>query len=130
MTALQIRALQIPTIAPQTGTFVERASAHLRASFPAECGELDDEQLHELVMHGITKAARYGVWAQQDVCKLLNLMCTFGRDFDLDRSLPWARSYLDDAAERGPTLQINRLYRLARSRVHEARGLQGAGDLR
>ncbi|MCA9652661.1 MAG: hypothetical protein H6712_32125 [Myxococcales bacterium] len=125
MTPLRIRAAQVPTIAPQGEAFVARASEHLRACFPAECGELDDESLRELVLHGLTKAIGYGIWSQQDVCKLLNLMCTFGRDFDLDPSLPWARPYLEDAAERGPTLQINRLYRLARSRIDEARGLGG-----
>ncbi|MCH9684099.1 MAG: hypothetical protein K0V04_21880 [Deltaproteobacteria bacterium] len=127
MTALWIRAAQVPTIAPATAAFVERASAHLRACFQTECSGLDDDQLGELVLHGVVKALGYGVRSQQDVCKLLNLMCTFGRDFDLDPSLPWARAYLDDARERGPTLQINRLYRIARSRIHEACGLRGTG---
>lgn len=128
MSALRIRAAQVPTIAPGHEAFVTRASAHLRACFPRECSQLDDEQMHELVRHGLTKAFGYGIWSQQDVCKLLNLMCTFGRDFDLDPSLSWARPYLDEAKERGPTLQINRLVRLARSRIDEAHGLGGGAQ--
>jgi len=123
MSMLRIRAEQIPSIAPGDEAFVERMTEHLRVFYPRECEGLDDERLRAVVAHGIAKATGYGIHAQQDVCKLLGLMCTFGLDFDLDPSMPWAAHHLEQSARRGPTLQINRLVRHAYTRIDHACGL-------
>lgn len=120
---LRIRPEQVPSIAPGNPAFIDRMVSHLRRHFSRDCAALDDDGLRELIEQGRVKAGRYGVRAEQDVCKLLNLMFIFGRDFDQDPAFAWARAYLDAAAQQGPTLQINRLYRRALARAHEGGGL-------
>lgn len=85
--------------------FVRRACDHLRASFP-ECAAMPADELQAFVDHGMARAAAYGIEVERDVCKFLNLMAVFGRDFDVE--LPWAKETLRSDA--GPRLRLNRLY--------------------
>lgn len=127
MTLLSIRPEQIAALDHGAPTFRAAMRGHLRSCFREECGALDDDALDELVDHGVAKGARYGVLARRDVCLLIDLMCTFGRDFDLDPALPWAGRILGGCRSRGPTLQLQRLARHAARRLHEAHGLSPAG---
>jgi hypothetical protein len=85
--------------------FVRRCEAHLRSNF-ATCAALPAEDLRAMVEEGIARAASYGIDAERDVCKFLNLVAVFGKDFD--RNLDWAREML--ASDAGPRLRLNRLY--------------------
>ena len=38
-----------------------------------------------MVQYGIKRAAVYGFTAKRDVCKYIDLMILFGRDFDTDK---------------------------------------------
>ena len=71
-------------------------------------------ELRSFVEHGIDRAAGYGIEAERDVWKYLNLMAVFGRHFDM-LTLPWSKETLRSAA--GPRLRLNRLY---------ARGAEGS----
>jgi hypothetical protein len=74
--------------------FVIQMEQHLRQFFPARCAELGDEAVREWIHHGIERAAVYGVVAERDVCKYIDVMFTCGREFDEDPKLPWAREIL------------------------------------
>ena len=103
---LVIRKAQLHTLALQRRQdFVRRAGAHLCACFP-ECAAMAPSERQSFVEEGIAKALRYGIEAERDVCKFLNLLVVFGPGFDVE--LPWAKRTL--AAKDGPSLRLNRLY--------------------
>ena len=63
---------------------------HLGKFFPAACAALGEEQVRRVVRYGIERAASHGVTRERGVCAWVDLMFTFGRDFDRDPDLPWA----------------------------------------
>jgi hypothetical protein len=67
---------------------------HLRKFFPARCQSLGDSRLREFIGYGMKRAARHGFIASRDICKYVDLMMAFGRDFDQDTRLPWAGEIL------------------------------------
>lgn len=119
---LQIRDEQIPAIVPPRPEFRARVAAHLRSHFP-DAQALDAQELDEIIDEGRARASRYGIVSEQDVCKYLNLMFTFGRHFDEDPRLFWTAPLLGGATRRQPTLRINRLCRQALGQLHHANGL-------
>ena len=49
----------------------------------------------ELIRTGRDRAAAYGITGRSDVCKYIDLMMVFGRDFDTDARYPWAGEILN-----------------------------------
>jgi hypothetical protein len=47
-----------------------------------------------MVRHGIQRAKVYGIKSRRDVCKYIDLMIVFGRDFDTNKRTGWAREIL------------------------------------
>ena len=102
-------------------TFEDRMVVHLNKSFPNECRELGEPEVREWIRYGIQRASEYRITAQRDVCKYIDLMFVFGRDFDRD---PWASSILNDRALRDPTTKLETLYEAGKQRV---RGVRNRG---
>ena len=67
---------------------------HLKKFFPGRCKALGEPQLREMIQYGIKRAEAYDVKTRRDVCKYIDLMIVFGRDFDIDDRYPWAREIL------------------------------------
>lgn len=107
---------------------LRRASAHLREHFPETCERLGPNGLRRAVRQGLGRARSYGILAERGVVKYLNLMFLFGRDFDRDPSLPWARPILLEESEPPGMLKIERLYRAARRHADQARGYDAAPE--
>jgi hypothetical protein len=81
---------------------------HLRKFFPKQCAVAGDQRLREMVQYGIQRAAGYGITAKRDVCKYIDLMIVFGRDFDTDNRSRWAGEILGKRRNPGvkmPTLR-------------------------
>jgi hypothetical protein len=74
--------------------FVAQMLQHLQEFFPSQCASLGEKQLREWVNHGIDRAASYHIASQRDVCKYIDFMIMFGRNFDQDSQLPWASKIL------------------------------------
>lgn len=91
--------------------FEDRVVVHLYKCFPNQCRSFGEKDLREIIQHGIGRAAKYGIIAERDVCKYIDFMVVFGRDFDRDANLPWASSVLNDPALNDPTSKIKRLYK-------------------
>lgn len=89
--------------------YEKRLAAHLRKYFSETCTDLGERGLRDAVRYGIKRAKAYGIQAERDVAKYLNLMFVFGRDFDTDPRFPWAASMLR-STDYGPTLRINQVY--------------------
>jgi hypothetical protein len=73
--------------------FVDWMLVHLRKFFPS-CRRADDTDLRKVIKHGIERAGSYEIRTRRDVCKYIDLMVTFGLDFDRDKRFPWAESIL------------------------------------
>ncbi len=120
-----IRQAQMGALADHVSrTFEDRMVAHLNKCFPSECRERGDPEVRAWIRYGIERASAYGITAQRDVCKYIDLMFVFGRDFDRDPNLPWAASILNDRALRDPTTNLETLYEAGKQ--HE-RGVRNRG---
>jgi hypothetical protein len=100
-------------------SFEDRVLAHLNRCFPEQCKGLSEMALRETIRSGIKRAAKYEIIAERDVCKYIDVMLVFGRDFDNDSELPWARAILSDGTLKRPPARIDRLYKLAMERFHQ-----------
>ncbi|HUE24207.1 MAG TPA: hypothetical protein VMQ86_21175 [Bryobacteraceae bacterium] len=99
--------------------FEEWMLAHLRKFFPKECAAASGARLLEMVQYGIRRAAVYGITAKRDVCKYIDLMIVFGRDFDTDRRSRWAGEIL--GKRRNPGVKMQTLLRAAKLRLKKRR---------
>ena len=91
--------------------FEEWMLAHLRQFFPKQCEVLREPQLRELIQYGIERAANHKIVIERDVCKFIDLMIVFGRNFDTDRRFPWASQIL--ANRKTARSKIRSLYEVA-----------------
>ena len=108
---LQLRHRQFEELraVPLEG-FEDQMVAHLREHFPDDCRAMDDAALRVWIRYGIERAEAHGLSSQRDVCKYLNLMMTFGRDFDVQEpTARWARPILGDPEISDPSARIERL---------------------
>jgi len=74
--------------------FQERVRVHLNKFFPKECRALGEAPMRELIRFGIKRANAYGLAAERDVSKYIDLMVVLGREFDTDKRIPWAAEIL------------------------------------
>src|SRR5579863_1527090 len=93
--------------AAKTETFVERMLVHIRKCFPVEYESLGETATTDTIRYGIASASRYGIQGERDVCKYIDLMLVFGRDFD--RNVPWASRILTDRTM-NPDIKVFLLY--------------------
>jgi hypothetical protein len=117
---LRIRNEQIPSLnEPAVEAFTIRMMAHLRTHFSAECERIGEDGLRVAIHHGLARARAYGITQAKSVRTYLNLMFTFGRDFDRDPALPWAAEDLAGP----PASATGKLYVHALSHLDRAGGL-------
>ena len=63
-----------------------------------------------MIRYGVERAGSYGIGTERDVCKYIDLMFAFGRDFDKNQDLPWASRILEDDTLKSPTVKTERLF--------------------
>lgn len=100
--------------------FERRMLLHLRKFFPEQCSSLGDDGVTLAVRHGIERAEHYGIRMEREVCKYIDVMFSFGRDFDTDTTLPWAASILTDGGIRSSAARIDRLVKAAAREARKA----------
>lgn len=109
-----IRRKQIDAISERLARrFEETMRVHLGTFFPERCAELGEEGVLREIEHGIRRAARYDITSERDVCKYLNFMFVYGRDFDVDPGLPWAAEILNDSSLNRSVVKMHLLERVA-----------------
>jgi hypothetical protein len=112
---LTIRKEQMAAFGPLAlKAFEDRVVVHLKKIFPEQSQSLGEPKLRETIEYGTQRAAAYKIISERDVCKYIDLMIVYGRDFDKDPNLPWAQSTLQNQALRNPTSKIERLYKAAK----------------
>ena len=98
-------------------SFEDRVSAHLDRCFPVQCKLLGEPGVRETIRYGIERASTYGIKAEREVCKYIDLMVVFGRDFDCDPGLPWASATLNNWRLKNSSVRLERLYETAKEHV-------------
>lgn len=67
---------------------------HLNKFFASKCSRMGEDALRELIRYGIRRAASYGLTIRREVCKYIDVMLVFGRDFEKDPRHAWAQPIL------------------------------------
>ena len=91
--------------------FENRMVAHVRRCLVEHWETLGDDALREVIRMGTERADGFGIVAERDVCKFVDLMLVFGTDFD--RRCAWAREILEAAAPTDPAVKMRRLFQRA-----------------
>ena len=125
---LTIRKEQLKVLSRnEVQKFEVHMRAHLRKIFPEQSGTLGKEELDNVIRHGIERAKVHGIVSQRDVCKYIDLMMVFGRDFDTSPKLPWASATLkEEFLEGHSTEKINRLCDVAMEHTKDGNAKTGA----
>jgi hypothetical protein len=117
---LTIRKEQMAVFGPLgKKAFEDRMIVHLKKVFPEKFEALGEPKLRETIQYGTQRAAAYKIISERDVCKYIDLMIFFGRDFDKDANLSWAQSILQNRAIRNPSSKIERLYKAAKKQEND-----------
>jgi len=117
---LTIRKEQLAVFGPLgKKAFEDRMITHLKKVFPEQSESLGEPKLRETIQYGTQRAASYRIISERDVCKYIDLMILYGRDFDKDPNLPWAQSILQNQAIRNPSSRIERLYKAAKKQENQ-----------
>ena len=113
---LRIRSQQLAVFSQaEARKFEEWTVAHLKRFFPKQCAATSETRLCEAIGYGIQRSATYGITAKSDVCRYIDLMIVFGRDFDTDKKLPWAGEIL--GSRNGPGVRIRTLQKAAQNHL-------------
>jgi hypothetical protein len=99
--------------------FADWVFTHLQRFFPAQCRAAGDVRISEMIEYGIERAAAYNLTSKRDVCKYIDLMVVFGRDFDTDSRLPWAGELLRQG--RNPGVKTRLLLEAGKKHLRYAR---------
>jgi hypothetical protein len=90
-------------------SFRRRMVEHLGALFPDRSAQAGEAGLLAAIDAGIREAASFGITAEGDVARFIDVALELGADF-LDRpATSWARTVLE-YREASPTTRMNRLY--------------------
>lgn len=113
---LSIRAAQMAAFSQmEVRKFEDWMCTHATKFFPQQCAALGEPQLRELIQYGIARAAAHKITSKRDVCKFIDLMIVFGRDFDTEPRHAWAAEIL--ARNNEPASKIRGLYAAATQRL-------------
>jgi hypothetical protein len=110
-----------------TKQFVNRMVQHVREFFPEEFASMGEGTVRETIEYAIDRAQSYDISVEYDVSRYINLMFTFGRDYDIDPALPWAKEILINTELSGFS-KVDRLYEKAEKHIQHASGISKEPD--
>jgi hypothetical protein len=92
---LKVRKTQMDSLSEaMLKQFEDRMVIHLRSACPEQTHDMPDANLRVMVQSGISKAREYGVIAEDDIRRYLELMIVYGTDFDISPQTSWAGEIL------------------------------------
>jgi len=89
--------------------FAARVVAHVKTVWPAECGELGDPALTEIVRGAIQRGAALGLSCEFDIVRFVDLAFILAKDFDANPLAAWTRPILADKTA-APSARLDKLY--------------------
>jgi hypothetical protein len=99
--------------------FVEALARHSRRFFPRAAAALGGG-LEDALLEIAGRAESHGFRTQRQVARYLNLVFTFGLDFDRSSQTRWAARILESSLP--PAAKLDRLYAVALQHESEGRG--------
>ena len=103
--------------------FETRMLEHVGELFPETVEALGASACRGAIRHGIIRGREHGFVSERDLCKYIDLMFVFGRDFDSDPELPWVSPILRDG---GQPSKIEALLQAAQDHTADGEGLDHA----
>jgi hypothetical protein len=89
--------------------FIRRMVAHLRTILPERIAAWGDPDTKARVTDAIERASAFGLAAERDVARYVDLAVAFGADFPDRDDMVWARDILNDDGASAAT-RVRRLY--------------------
>ena len=89
--------------------FIARVTAHVKAVWPAECAEMGDPVVGEIVRNGIQRGSALGLSTEFDLVRYVDLSFLLAKDFETNPLAAWTRPILADRM-RPPRAKLDRLY--------------------
>jgi hypothetical protein len=122
---LKIRSDQLRAIGESLlYLFEERLTADITGDFPAQCEAIGPPETLSAVRYLVKRGRAHGFQSERHISQYVYLGFTFGKDFDVDKELPWARAAL--RAPGTPEARMERLYEVAQTNEHLGLGLLSA----
>jgi hypothetical protein len=90
-------------------SFASRVVAHAKAVWPAECEELGDAALAEMVASATKRGAALGLSAELDMVRFIDLGFILAKDFETNPLAAWVRPILADRTL-PPGAMMDRIY--------------------
>ena len=78
--------------------FETRMVEHLHRHFPLHCDRMGDAEIRREILNGIQGAMSYHITGDADVCRYIDLIFAFGREFERGEEFAWTREILEDPA--------------------------------
>lgn len=91
---------------------------HVQQFFPECCAQ--PATLAPVIAAGLARARGYGFTEAADLCRFIDLGCTFGDHFDEDARLPWAAELLNAPDITDATRRMDLLSAAARAQLGTA----------
>jgi hypothetical protein len=89
--------------------FVSRVSAHLKAVWPEECGELGELAISEIVRSAIQRGAALGLSVEHDLVRYVDLYFILANNFETNPLAAWTRPIVADRLL-SPKMKLDRIY--------------------
>jgi len=91
--------------------FEDMMVVHLNKFFPQRTKAAGEPTVRKFIRYGVQRAASYNIKAKRAVSRYIDLMMSFGADFDKSKRLPWAGEIL--RTRNSPEVRISTLLRNA-----------------
>ena len=128
MNLFRVRREQVAAMASASmETFEDNIMGHLRRVWTEETARMTDAELREWVRYGVDRGRHYGIEAELDVARFVDLMFLLDPRFDEDPMLPWASEILLDPALDGRR-RVDALMERAREFCNDASRAHAAGQ--
>jgi hypothetical protein len=89
--------------------FISRVTAHVKAVWPAECEEMGDPTVAEIVRNAIQRGSALGLSTEYDLVRYVDLSFILAKDFETNSLAAWTRPILTDRLL-APRMKLDRLY--------------------
>jgi len=96
--------------AQKINAFTARVIAHVKAVWPADCTELGDAGVAEMVSGAIKRGAALGLLAEMDLVRYVDLGFILVKDFEKHSLAMWTRPILADP-KMDPAAKLDFLYK-------------------
>jgi len=99
--------------------YEDRVSQHLEVCFPKWFEDMGAHGARGFIREGIATAGEYGITEERDVCKFIDLMVVFGKEFA--RAQPWASSILKNPRYEDGSVRLEILFEAAKQQEASSR---------